>query len=803
MRTVKYILGVLLFANIFVVKAEVPGVHRFATYNIRYVNANNGDTGDRLWANRRQYVAQIVKDYDFDIFGMQELTGNNKDPQTGKSQMQDLQDLLPDYTLVAYERENKQYSYTGFMYKTAKYDCLEHGSFWISQTPDRPSLGWTAEENHYRRVVWGLMQVIGTDEQFYFCATHTNYGPTECGIEGAKLVSRLLHERAGQMPIVLAGDFNMRRAEHKEAYRGYASMFYDAALTAMENYSLPTSNPATTATTTGWTPVTSSNAGGSEFDYLFYDHMTPLGRHIITENYGRGSNPSDHYPVLVRFRIGDAGHSTRFTVTTEEELRKALQEATMNDTICIAAGHLELTEAIRPACSLCMIGGYNSNFTQVVGTTVLSGKNLQEPLVNIPEYYSLVLHHLQLQDNTASSNAKGGAIYSAGAHLALYDCRFVNNTANTQGGAIYAETDSLIIERSYFESCSAKLGGAVSTAVENGVKIRDTHFVDNTASDGGAAVMASEFKTFDCQRTSFTENSSSKYGTLYLTPTNTARSANLLNCSFLNNTLSAPKGLATITRQFGGAAVNVKMNSTTQTFGMGHCTIMGNRLAFDGAATNFVGAAVNIFAGKACVMNSIILGNTLQIAGAEPVYADMEVAEAANLWRNTYNLTSASSEIAGWEEVLLSTFEGTMQDKIFSPKVTADGVCSMKSPQLAGYDLCCLPTTQRLCESAFMFDLNGDGTIGGYVAEDELGRQRAIKSCIGALEYEAGTDVDNIWEDDAVLSLGGCQYRLPNAVRVRVCNVLGQTIKVVDDNVVDISLLPHGVYFLNGYKVIR
>ena len=43
--------------------------HRFATYNIRYVAEKNGDTGDRLWMNRRSSVFRIFRDYDFDICG--------------------------------------------------------------------------------------------------------------------------------------------------------------------------------------------------------------------------------------------------------------------------------------------------------------------------------------------------------------------------------------------------------------------------------------------------------------------------------------------------------------------------------------------------------------------------------------------------------------------------------------------------------------------------------------------------------------------------------------------------------------
>ncbi|MBQ7180919.1 MAG: hypothetical protein IJR87_06455, partial [Bacteroidaceae bacterium] len=39
--------------------SEEEGVHRFATFNVRYTNPNNGDTGEKLWANRGPFVGRI------------------------------------------------------------------------------------------------------------------------------------------------------------------------------------------------------------------------------------------------------------------------------------------------------------------------------------------------------------------------------------------------------------------------------------------------------------------------------------------------------------------------------------------------------------------------------------------------------------------------------------------------------------------------------------------------------------------------------------------------------------------------
>ena len=74
MKRILFILPLLMAITL---HAEEAGVHRFANYNIRYVNASNGDTGEKLWANRRTYVVKNITGYDFDIVGMEEPASHN------------------------------------------------------------------------------------------------------------------------------------------------------------------------------------------------------------------------------------------------------------------------------------------------------------------------------------------------------------------------------------------------------------------------------------------------------------------------------------------------------------------------------------------------------------------------------------------------------------------------------------------------------------------------------------------------------------------------------------------------------
>ena len=789
MRNLKSIilLSVLIVCPALQTMAEEVGIHRFANYNIRFVNASNGDTGQRLWANRRQYVVQIITDYDFDVVGMEEVTGNNKDATTGKSQLQDLRDMLAGYADYSVERTNSNYSYNSIFYKTSKYTLIDKGRFYINEHPETPGIGW--EGSHARTCIWVHLRDNASQQDFYFACTHQNYGETMSGIEGAKLVGNRIRQLAGQTPVILVGDFNMVRSTHEEAYRGYASHLYDLALTAPVNRCLPADGPQITATTTEWTPATSSSSG-NEFDYIFYDHMEPLSRHIITQYYpeaGRTVNPSDHYPVLGRFRLGSTAHATRFYATDVASLQTALADVTMEDTIMLAAGNYNLTSPIAPACSMVLMGGWNADFSSQTGVSTLVASALTEPVINIPHYYNLELNHICIQGGNVSTVGGGAAVYSYGPNLRLIDCRFFSNTASS-GGAVVHKGDSLYIEDCLFSGNTATNGGALWFQVRDKALIHNSRFLSNTASAAGAAIEARAFNVLDVQRCSFVSNTSATHGALDIAPAKAPTGAHLLNCSFLDNTISAKKGIASATKKYGGAALWADMMASTVPLNIGLCTFMGNHIAFTGTEENFGGAAVAVFKAKMCLMDNLILANDQKIGDAAPVWADLyTVTSDVNLWRDTYNLYSSSTEINGWENTIVDAFGGTLTGEQYTPHIKTNGAYPIYQKTLASYNIMCLPTTQRLCESAFTYDLDGDGTVGGYIKYDQVNHSRGIKSCIGAVEYTGNDQPEGV--EDVQMDLSA-----PNGA---VYSVTGQYMGT------DINVLPSGIYIVNGHKIIR
>lgn len=768
--------------------AEESGVHRFANYNIRYVNSSNGDTGEKLWANRRTYVVQNITGFDFDIVGLEEVTGNNKDSVTGKSQLQDLRDMLPDYTDYSVEREGKNYSYNSIFFKKSKYTELERGFFYLNEHPSTPGSGWDGEIP--RTCIWLHLADKASGQDFYFVCTHVNYGSTESGIQSAKLIGQRIRALVGQTPMVLVGDFNMDRTNHEKAYSGYASHFYDLALTALVNQCLPAEGPQITATTTEWTPAVRQKTG-AEYDYIFYDHMEPLSRHIITEYYpdsGRTVNPSDHYPVLGRFRLQSAHHPTQFRVTDITSLSSALAVATPEDTILMKEGTYTLTQSIVPSCSMTISGGWDASFSAQTGTSHLCVSNTSEAVITIPHYFNLTLDHIEISGADNSSMNGGGAVYSCGSDLMLKDCYIHDNIASTTGGAIVHKGETLSLCSSLFEHNSATTGGAVWCLLRDKLIIRDCRFVGNIAGAAGGALTATAFSVLDIQRSAFISNNAATHGAVDICPTAAPQGVYLLNCSFLNNSLMAKKGLPAVTRLYGGAALWADMTNINVPINIGLCTFMGNHVTFSGTAGNFAGAALAVFKGKLCLMDNLILANDQTVDSAEPAWVDLYThSTEVNLWRNTSNLTSSSPEINGWQDAITTTFGGTLTHGYYLPMINDNGSYPVLHKSLASYNIACLPANQRLCESAFTYDLNGDGSIGGYVARDQLNAPRAIQSCIGAVEYSEN-------ESQAVISPAADKtFSYDSSIYSLSGQYLGE----------DITALPKGVYILNGQKIIR
>ncbi|MCS3099561.1 endonuclease/exonuclease/phosphatase family protein [Bacteroides ovatus] len=170
---------------------------RVATYNLQ-VETGTG------WTNRRERVAQLIKDYDFEICGFEEASWEQRS-YLGTQ-------LASDYQILAYGRDtgnddNKAGEMSGILYKKSRYTLLDAGRFWFSETPEIPSNGWD-ETNFKRFCVWGKFKDSKTQKEFYLFETHMPLADNARKHACQMLVDAVSDKAKDNTPAFCTGDFN-------------------------------------------------------------------------------------------------------------------------------------------------------------------------------------------------------------------------------------------------------------------------------------------------------------------------------------------------------------------------------------------------------------------------------------------------------------------------------------------------------------------------------------------------------------------------------------------------------------------
>ena len=248
-----------------------------ATFNIRYENED--DTGN-LWKNRAPVVAALIRFHDFDVFGTQEGFDN---------QLEDITSALPQYSRSGVGRDDgkKAGEFSAVFYKTSKFKLLDRGDFWLSETPDKPSLGWDATCCN-RICSWVHLQDKKTGKKFYFFNAHFDHQGVKARVESSKLVLKKIQSIAGKAPVIFTGDLN---GDHNsEWYRALANSGVLSDTYKMVEY--PYLNNGSFNSFKG------TNGRMGVIDHIFVNTAFKASKWgVLTDTY-HSKFPSDHFPVM-------------------------------------------------------------------------------------------------------------------------------------------------------------------------------------------------------------------------------------------------------------------------------------------------------------------------------------------------------------------------------------------------------------------------------------------------------------------------------------------------------------------------
>lgn len=267
----------LLLLSLNASKAQTLNV---ATYNMRNDNNSEDSMNGNGWKQRYPVITDLIRFYDFDIFGTQEFLYH---------QVQDISKQLPEYDYYGIGRDDGKHAgeHSEIFYKKDKFKLLAHGDFWLSQTPDKPSLGWDATCCN-RICSWVYLQDKKSGKKFYVFNTHYDYQKDLARNESSKLILKEIKRIAGAQPVIFMGDLN--GGNETEWYKVVANsgILKDTYKEAEHPYAI-----------SGSFNGFGSNVESDEIiDHIFISkQFTVLKWGILTDTY-HGKYPSDHFPVM-------------------------------------------------------------------------------------------------------------------------------------------------------------------------------------------------------------------------------------------------------------------------------------------------------------------------------------------------------------------------------------------------------------------------------------------------------------------------------------------------------------------------
>ena len=250
------------------------------SYNIRSDNGLQKKDGTNSWEFRWKASVDVINDIKPDVIGLQELTS---------FQILALKEFCPGYQMKGVGRDDgkKKGEFASLMYNTATISLVKWGTFWLSETPDKPTVGWDAK--YPRTATWAIFKCRKNGKKFLMLNTHLDHKGVKAREEGLRLVCQKADElNKDKLPVVVTGDFNIKPDD--PAFVGMEG-------SGLEDVRVKADMTDQQGSFHGW---------GKEskiIDYIFVKGFSaiPMFR-TLTEKYpdeaGEPHFVSDHFPII-------------------------------------------------------------------------------------------------------------------------------------------------------------------------------------------------------------------------------------------------------------------------------------------------------------------------------------------------------------------------------------------------------------------------------------------------------------------------------------------------------------------------
>lgn len=248
------------------------------SFNIRYDNPNDGKNS---WTNgnRKEKVLTTIKKYQPAVLGMQEALHH---------QVQYLAENLKEYAWVGVGRDDGKTKgeFAPIFYNKIRFQLLDSGYFWLSETPEKPSLGWDATCCN-RITTWIHLKENDTD--FFVFNTHYDHEGTIARRKSSELLVSKINGITNGKPCIITGDFNA--TPNSEPLELLNKTFIDT-------YTVNTQNIQST-----FNDFETEAQPNTRIDYIFTTKNCVVKSNSIINDKIDGLFPSDHLPVLSKIQL--------------------------------------------------------------------------------------------------------------------------------------------------------------------------------------------------------------------------------------------------------------------------------------------------------------------------------------------------------------------------------------------------------------------------------------------------------------------------------------------------------------------
>ncbi|MBN2237958.1 MAG: endonuclease/exonuclease/phosphatase family protein [Bacteroidales bacterium] len=248
------------------------------TYNIRYDNKNDSVNN---WEDRKTGLVNQILKYEPAILGTQEGLIH---------QIEFINSNLSNYNYLGVGRDDGKIrgEFCAIFYDSTQFHVLESATFWLSETPDKASIGWDAALE--RICTYGLFRDQDSHQLMWVFNTHFDHMGVLAREKSAELILEKIREINTQnYPLILMGDFNL--TSNEKPIQNIEKQLDNAMLISINQDLGPV------GTFNDFTPI-----ANEKIDYFFTKNVEVISHQHLNDLLANGKQISDHLAVLITIK---------------------------------------------------------------------------------------------------------------------------------------------------------------------------------------------------------------------------------------------------------------------------------------------------------------------------------------------------------------------------------------------------------------------------------------------------------------------------------------------------------------------